>query len=638
MKNFFYLLVPSSLLLSAGCATARDAFNGSSFQNTSIDYEEAQISTQVSVLPSKLPAPELSLDEALIQGDQKDLTGETALAQSDKEVEPAPLPDTPPGVQNEPIEPQPSILPPPSAVDQDSKFAPAAPPLNNPVQAPTVSTDPRYLTAPRALQPNQVGTFNTQIPINEIITNHLFNYDLTTGVRFGDSRDTTIGLNATKLFSPYIEESISKDRVYRTEYNNTYVQAKTVRQDRNSTYTLGATQASVREDQVFSPSLSLGRVRQVLVSNVDQSGIGRTVRGLSYAFSDRNALVNSGFQVLTEILPNAEPSLSPGKPDKPFITNGNLIQAANNLRVPENSFTAYSAGWGYALNPSDTKSISPPANYNAFWVGLSPMTERSATATNGTDPDPSVLRLRERTDYYPHISFTGNTTTADSIFRYYTGAMFNTGLTPLGGTNNALQSKAYGGIDFSTASSSGLSYNASLIGYTNSDPDTYSRASANVSQRINMNSNPAYNFTLSAGANYAFDGSSIVDNQVFKPGASYINTGGTLNLGDVSFNTTYYVPNSFPDSIQSLLSTSFAWRIQNNLAVSAYYTPVNDNQSRSPYGANASFKVGSDPNSPSLILDWKRVENSVGAQTARENVFGVFLRFGESFTPPKLNP
>lgn len=639
MKKFFYLLVPSSFLFSAGCATAGNAFDGSSFQNTSLDYEDTQtqIQTKISALPSKPSVQEISLDDALNQVEQKSPNNEIALEQNKQEVSPAPVPETPTGVQDEKIElqPQPSILPPPSTVDQDSKVAPAAPPLNSPVQAPTVAADSRYLIAPHALQPGQVNTFSTQIPINETGTNHLSNYDVLLGVRLGNSRDTTLGFNGTKLFSPYIEESASKDRVYRTEYTNTYVQARTVRQHRNFSSVLGPDQATVREDQVFVPSVGVGRVRQVLVSNGEQSGIGRTVRGLNYSFSDRNALLNTGIQVLTEVLPNAEPSLSAGKPDKQFTINSNLMLAANNLRLPSDSLTAYSAGWGYALNTSDLKEISPPANYNSFWVGLSPMIERAATASP-ENASPAIFRLRETTDYYPHVSFTGNTTTVDSVFRYYTGAIFNTGLTPLDVPNKNIKSKAYGGLDFSTASNSGFSYDASLIGFTDSDIDNYSRASANLSQRINLGGNSA--LVIGAGANYAFDGTSIIDNQVFKPGSSYIKTSAALNFGNITFGTAYFIPNSFPDSIKSLLSTSVAWRVQDNLAVSAYYTPVNENQSRSPYGANASFRIGADANSPSLIVDWKNVENSVGPRAATDNVFGVFLRFGDSFTPPKVAP
>ena len=152
----------------------------------------------------------------------------------------------------------------------------------------------------------------------------------------------------------------------------------------------------------------------------------------------------------------------------------------------------------------------------------------------------ATTRLRETTEYYPHLSFSSNTTTVNSVFRYYTGAILNAGLVPRPTSSHI---KAYGGIDFNRSERSGLSYNIAAVGYTNPDPE--------------------------------------------------------------------------------------------------YYTPINHNALKSPYGINAAFKFGTDLNSPTLILNWNRNELSFGQSAAgtqlgtNENVFSIALRFGEPLNPAK---
>jgi hypothetical protein len=621
MKIIAYILGSCSFLFFASNVLANESLISSSFQEMdSYDSLDDAVEAGEKSLPVKnFPVQEITLDDSLSPSELKKSRQRIALNQSSGDVKPAPNPATPPGLQNDQINSQPAIIAP---------IAPAAPPLTIPAQAPPVSTDPRYLILPRPQPAGQINPLSTRILINGIDTNHQSDYEINTGIKIGNARSTNVGANATKMFSPYVDESASNQWIYRTEYTNNYVQARTVRQNRDISIKLDTNLAERREDQVFAPSLGVGRVRQVIVSNGETSAIGRTVRGFNYSFSDRNSALNSGLQVLTEALPNAEPQISPGKPGKPFFINSNLMQAANNLRLPENSFTAYSVGQGSATNTSDLQSASPPANYNSLWVGLSPILDRRAVF-----PTATTAVLGETTDYYPHVSLTGNTTTVDSVFRYYTGAIFNTGFKPRR-TNDVNNIKAYGGLDFSSVGANGFSYDVAAIGYTNSDPDNYSRLTANVGQRISMGSNPAYNLSLAAGFNYAIDGATDFDNLTFRPGNSFINTGATLNLGDVSLGTTYFIPNGLPNPIGSLLSTSLSWRVRDNIALSGYYTPINDNVSKSPYGVNAAFRLGAESTSPSVIMSWNRNETRFsGTQNANDNVFGVFLRFGSSFAP-----
>jgi hypothetical protein len=664
----------------------------------------------------------------------------------------------------------------------------------------------QYLIAPRAVKLKDVNPSTTQIPINGTKTLHQSQSELTTGIESGNHRNSTVSINGIKLFSPYVAESISRQRVYRIEYTNSYNQVQTVRQQRDIVTTVvepqtvlgmrqqisligdcldftsggsdsssstgvkqlcayipgiltdntsidpdklvptkinqlaqfgevispeslaailqpgfqtgangqkvgidlyfprvGTTDGNLtnsiarverREEQLNVPTVTTGRIQQVLVSNGTQSGIARTVRGFTFVLSDRNTAFNSGLQLLGTVLADAEPRIPPGKSGRAAKINPNLVLAANNARLPENSFTAYSAGWGYANNTSDSQAGTPaPAYYNTMWIGLSPMIDRqvfttSSYRTTGSqrikvasggeggaqssvsssisindrnfsspnignaysqvyltlfeqDADQlSTTRLRESTTYYPHISLSGNTTTANSVLRYYSGAIIDPGLVPRNGRN---QFKAYAGIDFTQTTPGGFSYDLAAVSYFNPDPEYYSRITANTSQKIGLGRNRAYNLVLNAGLNYAIDGDTEFDRLRFRSGNSSINTGATLNLGDVSLGTTYFIPNGLPNSVDSLLSTNINWRIKDNIAISGYYTPINKNSPKSTYGLSAAFKVGKEYHSPSLVLNWSQNTTSFGQSatgnqlSTNENVFGLFFRFGEPINPGKLN-
>jgi hypothetical protein len=136
--------------------------------------------------------------------------------------------------------------------------------------------------------PSEVNPLSTLIPINGIETNHQSDYGIGASLTLGDSQSTNIGLNAIKLFSPRIEERISNQGIYRTEYNNNYVQigARTQQKD----ISINFDRPAFLEDSSISPFLGVGRIRQVLVSNGQQSGISRTMRGFNYFGSTELAM------------------------------------------------------------------------------------------------------------------------------------------------------------------------------------------------------------------------------------------------------------------------------------------------------------------------------------------------------------
>jgi hypothetical protein len=667
-----------------------------------------------------------------------------------------------------------------STPDRTPVLLPNAQPIPNPIK------DPRYQIAPRTVDLAKLNPALTQIVVNDVPLTHRSQFEVTGGTDIGDRSTTNPLLNATRLDSLEAQESVSNNRIYRTEYRSNYSQLRTVRQQRNiittirtpetvfgfrqqisfvgdcingivsptgvkeiCTYVPGlktdessidpktlipsrifptsqfgdvVTPASLLaikapgfqggangqllgldlyfprvgaevgnsqskapsydrfESTTTVPTISFGRIHQVILANGRETAIARTVRGTNYVLNDRNTSWMAGIQAATELLPNVEPFLTSGKRGGSIEVDRSLLVAANNNRIPENSFTAYYGGIGSGFTPTDSRAST--SNYRGIWLGFSPVVDRQISSSGdsfqaisgervtlssggegGIETGASVTALlnqnnfnssavsnayvqtyltryeregtttssstiRERTDYLPHLSATGNVTSPDSAFRYYTGVIFNPNRTSSSSTN-----KAYVGIDYTKVERRGFNYNFAFIGYANPDPEYYSKLNLNFSKQVPLGKNPAYNLSLSGTINYVLDGAKVYDAVNFRSASSFLNIGATTNLGDVSVGASYYIATNLPNSIGNLLSTSAAWKINSELSLSASYTPLNENQSRSPFGASANIRLGSNPSAPTLSLSWNRNEIDLGVDSNNnrtgiaDNVFSAYIRF-----------
>jgi hypothetical protein len=424
-----------------------------------------------------------------------------------------------------------------------------------------------------------------------------------------------------------------------------------------------------REEINNTPTVFYSRVRQIVRANDSEAVIGRTVRGFGLILNDDNTLLNTALQLGATVLPDVIPSIAGSSKIVNSSVNNNLFFAANNTRLPANSFTAYYAGMGNAQNvPRGATSLKqvPVASFHGIWLGASPVIKRS-TNTNvgyvqigsqtvigegsgegGFNSNVSFFsningevfstqnlqnfysqvyvsifsqdanyaftsRYREEINYVPHLSFTGNITGTRDVFRYYTGVI------------GAEKIKAYGGIDFTQNTANGWTFSGGFLAYINPDIDYYSRVTGSVTKRIPLSKNN--NLVLATGLNYAFDRESRVGDLV-----NSLTFTSRLNLGDVWFGLTNYTGDVLPDSIKNTLSTSFGIQFNRNFSLSAYYTPINDNTARSIYGATARFAFGKNLDAPILSLSWKNNEYKYGQDRfgnelqTNENVFTVFLK------------
>ncbi len=426
-----------------------------------------------------------------------------------------------------------------------------------------------------------------------------------------------------------------------------------------------------RSEEIQNTPVALySTVRQIVKANDSEAVIGRTVRGFGLVLNDENTLLNSALQLGNLLLPDAIPQLKPGSKRK-FNVNNNLFFAANNVRLPANSLTFYYAGIGKAKHPPENlQNLNqvPPGSFNGIWIGASPVIKRSysingryetisppeviftdgAEGGSSSNSDISFLSVvndesfstanlnnfyaqiyvklfnqeanyittikhRETTNYVPHVSFTGNITGTKNIFQYYTGVIATE------------EMKAYLGVDINKSTGNGWTFSGGAIAYLNPDKDYYSNVLGGVSKTISLSRNA--NFVLSSGFNYAIDRDNHQNDTV-----NSLTFAAKANIGSISLGLLNYVGDVLPYSTENTLIADLAISLSDNFRISAYYTPINENSTRSRYGAGAVLKLGNNRNSPTLSVSWANNEYRLGSDPSgnelgfTDNVFTIFLR------------
>jgi hypothetical protein len=426
-------------------------------------------------------------------------------------------------------------------------------------------------------------------------------------------------------------------------------------------------------------AVNYARMNQNFATNGVESTLGRTIRSLNYVDGDRNQLVNAVVNALGQILPEFQPSIAPGKPGARIVVNPNLYRAANAVRIPDNSLTVYQAGTGYAPSFGSDPKIPPGASHQAIWVGMSPVVEREfvrdfryitlreprivasgggeggslpidvnlnsfgfnsgglqnaygqgyVTVFNRDVSRVDIETIRQRTDYYPHISFTGTNLTENTLWRYYTGAIVNAGFEPKTSSNI----KAYVGTDYSKIDPRGLSFSVGGVGYLNPDPEYYTQLFASVTQSIDLGSNSQNSLVFGFNTNYIVDGAITLQSLPIRPSQSFVNAGLAFNFGDISIGGTQFFGNLLPESIENKTVFNLNWKVTNRLKVGGFVSAFDRNISTNPFGANLSYDL--DPSSNSTIyLSWNAAEidfrRTLGptSNVYKDNTISAFVRYG----------
>ncbi len=438
---------------------------------------------------------------------------------------------------------------------------------------------------------------------------------------------------------------------------------------------------SRREDLNSTVAVNYTRMNQDFATNGVESTLGRTTRSINYIDRDRNQLLNLAVLALGQVLPEFQPRIAPGKTGARIVVNPNLYRAANAIRIPEHSQTVYQTGIGYAISQGKDPRIPPAANHQAIWIGLSPVVDREllkdyyyvtrnapqivnsgggegggipvavnlndfgfnsgglqnaygqgyVTVYNRDVDRVDVETIRQRTDYYPQISFSGTNLTENTLWRYYTGAIINLNVESPSKSDQNI--KAYVGTDYSVVNPQGLSFSIGGIGYLNPDPEYSTQIFANATHSIGLGANIRNNLVVGLNANYIIDGATTIQSLPIRSAQSFVNAGLTINFGDISFSGTQFIGNLLPESTSSKTIINVGWKINSRLNLGAFYTAADQNISTNPYGASLSFTL--DPSSNSaLYLGWNAAEidfrRTLGATSNmyRDNTFSLSVRHG----------
>jgi hypothetical protein len=421
------------------------------------------------------------------------------------------------------------------------------------------------------------------------------------------------------------------------------------------------------------------RMNQKFATNGKESTLGRTIRSLNYIDGDRNQLLNLAVNALGQILPDFETKIAPGEAGARIVVNPNLYRAASAIRIPDSSLTVYQSGTGYAVSNGSDPRVPPAASHQALWVGLSPVIEREfsrdfsyitlrppqivgsgggeggnvpvdvningfgfnssglsnaygqgyVTVFNRDVSRVDVETLRQRTDYYPHVSLTGSNLTENTLWRYFTGAIVNAGFQPKA-TQNI---KAYIGTDYSIVNPYGFSLSVGGIGYLNPDPEYNSQFSATATQSIGLGDNVRNNLILGVSSNYIIDGLATIQSLPVRTAQSFVSANASLNFGDISIGGTQFLGNLLPESVESKTVFNVGWKVSDRLKVGGFVSAFDQNISTNPFGASLSYTL--DPRSDSsLFVGWNAAaidfRRTLGptANVYRDNTFNISLKLG----------
>jgi hypothetical protein len=406
-------------------------------------------------------------------------------------------------------------------------------------------------------------------------------------------------------------------------------------------------QTSISRKENIDTTYNLGyyRVRQIIKTNAEKSVIGRTFKGIGLILNDENWLLNPALGAVGEILPDVKPSLSGLTENANTNINKNLFNAANNIRTPANSFVIYQGGVGEAehskKNANNSRS-SPSAIFNSVWLGMSPVTSRSfsqdyryiatgeekttlrsggeggvnsnvsfALATNENGISNSINSanlnnfyiqaymsflardinsvttntLTEKTNYYPHLSLTGDITTYNGALRYYGGAIA------------ANQVKLYLGGDYTRNWDNWL-LNVGAIAYDHGDKDYYSKTEGSLLKQFRLNSKT--NLGLFTEFRYAWDRDK--DNFLDNPVDNFVSVGTNVNFHKVSLRASQLL-DLLPDSTGNKIQASLTTALGNSTSLTAYFSPQRNLDN---YGISSQYVWSNGYLTSSIMFNWSR--------------------------------
>lgn len=357
-----------------------------------------------------------------------------------------------------------------------------------------------------------------------------------------------------------------------------------------------------------------------------------------------------------------------------FYALGNARRPANGLTVFE---TGYATVDHPARSPR-TAAETPTAYYTGFWVGFTPERDTSTTQSSSfltTGPrldlnDPvfaegggsagldllanssltildsinqsivpidfsgisdifvqlglglttqdAVRRVTStetsRFSYVPHLSFNGNITTGQSVFRYYLGAIISD------------KTNAYIGSDYTFETETGWSAYARAEAYTRPDADLRNEFEARVSRTIKLSASQS--LTFGVGGVAVFQKGSDMLNPDIGDVADRVDFVGRWVQGPLNFNVRHRISEGDAES------TTFGLGYANGgrFALETQFTPKSSESAYIEALAGLSWRAAEDAGAPILKAQVARAKYNLGddgqgsAIVTGENLFVLSLQ------------
>lgn len=206
----------------------------------------------------------------------------------------------------------------------------------------------------------------------------------------------------------------------------------------------------------------------------------------------------------------------------------------------------------------------------------------------------------------PHLSFNGNITGGEHVFRYYAGAI----LTP--------NPNGYVGADYTLNTESGWNGYARVELYSNPDRDYFSQAELRASRTFTLSEDRA--FTLGLGGVTAIDArkdrSEGGSRFALGEGDSHIDFVGRWREGPLDLTLRHRWAND--DGLDWAESTTVGvgYAASNRFFISAQVTPTSDEESYIESTLSMNWRLAETSNAPAISMQYSRAKYDLGSSSS----------------------
>jgi hypothetical protein len=429
---------------------------------------------------------------------------------------------------------------------------------------------------------------------------------------------------------------------------------------------------------------SFATVEQNLYSNDTSAALSRTIRGGVFLKQDEWTSTAAAFQALAWILPSHDASLSAGENNPQLSISNNLFYAANNIRVPERSFTVYqgiSAQGDHSRTPPTRASETPVVWAKGIWLGFSPVSEFSRSTELAYIPTGNRQVVREAfqqgganfdldteitgrisvldisTQELAQIDITNIEdlfvqsgailTTQDAIRRITTNETYTYSYVPhLSVSGNrtdgtsvlryytgvilAKEENAYAGFDYVLKSEDGLQAGLGATLYSEPTRDYYSQAQASLSKQFEL---PAGQLTMGLSGSTEIEKTEthgILD--PIKNNNNLIDLTATYREGPAVLSVRQRATEIGNDDPKTSTTLSYAYRFSSSLSANYEVTPLSSEDSYFIARAGFSYMFPETAGNSVLNVQWSRIrydygeDNVGGSLTDAETTFFATLK------------